>query len=208
MTRCVLRMDRKGPEAQAAVASAMHPNSDRDRILEATDLVGLIGEQVRLEPKGSEFIGLCPFHDDARPSMYVVPAKRFYHCFACGAHGNAIDFLINLHNLEFREALEALANRAGLELSRQTASSRQASDRRKQLFRANQLATRFFARTLTESTHVHSLCIDTFLLRTSFKRYSTTIFSTGSSFSQWNDSSELIPSVSYAKTVGHIKLRS
>ena len=138
-----------GPEARLTVA-AMLPNSDRDRILDATDLVALVGEQVRLEPKGSEFIGLCPFHDDARPSMYVVPAKNFYHCFACGAHGNAIDFLMNLHNMEFREALEALASRAGIELSRQTETGRQASDRRRQLFRANQLAARFFMRTLKE----------------------------------------------------------
>ena len=148
----------KGPEAQTTVG-AMHANSDRDRILAATDLVALVGEQVKLDPKGSEFIGLCPFHDDARPSMYVVPAKSFYHCFACGAHGNAIDFLMNLHNMEFREALEALGNRAGIELTRQTETGRQSSDRRRQLFRANQLATRFFTRTLTESTGEPALSI-------------------------------------------------
>jgi DNA primase len=124
-------------------------NSDRDRILEATDLVGLIGEQVRLLPKGSEFIGLCPFHEDARPSMYVVPAKGFYHCFACGAHGNAIDFLIGLHGMEFIEALESLASRAGLELSRRASNAGEA-DRRRQMTRANHLAAKFFSRTLSE----------------------------------------------------------
>ena len=81
----------------SAVSSSS--SNDRDRVLAATDLVSLVAEQVRLEPKGTEFIGVCPFHDDSRPSMYVVPQKGFYHCFACGAHGNAIDFLMNLHKL-------------------------------------------------------------------------------------------------------------
>ena len=130
--------------------AATNGQSDRDRVLAATDLVAVVSEQVRLQPKGSEFIGVCPFHDDSRPSMYVVPAKNFYHCFACGAHGNAIDFLINLHRMEFREALEALASRAGIELTGNRQADSGASDRRAQLFRANELAARFFSRVLRE----------------------------------------------------------
>lgn len=90
---------------------------DRRRVLDATDIVGLIGEHVALRPKGREFVGLCPFHDDHTPSMYVVPAKQIYHCFSCGAGGNALDFAINFHNLEFIEALRHLADRAGIELT-------------------------------------------------------------------------------------------
>ncbi len=125
-------------------------NTDRDSVLAETDLVGLIGEQLRLEPKSDEFVGLCPFHEDSKPSMYVVPRKGFFHCFACGEHGNAIDFMMKYHHMEFREALENLATRAGIELSRQTASGKQAADRRSQLFRANKLAAKFFARTLND----------------------------------------------------------
>ena len=126
-------------------------SNDRDRVLAATDLVSLVAEQVRLEPKGTEFIGVCPFHDDSRPSMYVVPQKGFYHCFACGAHGNAIDFLMNLHKLEFREALETLATRAGIELTRgrRPEDAGRTGDRAL-LLRANRLAASFFRRTLTE----------------------------------------------------------
>ena len=127
-------------------------NTDRDRVLAATDLVSLVAEQVRLEPKGTEYIGVCPFHDDSRPSMYVVPQKGFYHCFACGAHGNAIDFLMNLHRLEFREALETLASRAGLELTRgrRSADAGRAGDRAL-LMRANRLAASFFRRMLDDA---------------------------------------------------------
>ena len=125
--------------------------NDRDRVLEATDIVSLVAEQIRLDPKGDEFVGLCPFHEDSKPSMYVVPRKGFYHCFACGAHGNAIDFLMNLHRMEFLEALETLAGRAGIELTRiGGAEGRASAGRRTLLLRANALAAKFFGRMLTE----------------------------------------------------------
>ena len=130
--------------------SAPSGSNDRDRILDATDIVALVSEQVRLDPKGDEFVGLCPFHEDSKPSMYVVPRKGFYHCFACGAHGNAIDFLVNLHRMEFLEALETLANRAGIELTRRGGEDRGAANRRTGLLRANALAARFYRRLIVE----------------------------------------------------------
>ena len=92
--------------------------SDRDLVLDATDLVALIGEHVQLRPKGREHVGLCPFHDDRAPSMTVVTHKGagFYKCFSCGAAGNAIDFMMNYHRMEFIDALRALAERSGIEL--------------------------------------------------------------------------------------------
>jgi DNA primase len=92
-------------------------NDDRQRVLDASDIVRLVGEHCALKPRGREFVCLCPFHDDHSPSMYVVPTKQIYHCFSCGAGGNAIDFVINYHKLPFREALEFLANRAGVTLT-------------------------------------------------------------------------------------------
>jgi DNA primase len=133
------------------LVSTPSETNDRDRVLEATDIVSLVAEQVRLDPKGDEFVGLCPFHEDSKPSMYVVPRKGFYHCFACGAHGNAIDFLMNFHRMEFLEALETLAGRAGMELSRVGSNeSRASAGRRTLLLRANALAAKFFSRMLTE----------------------------------------------------------
>lgn len=93
------------------------PGDDRQRVLDATDIVRLIGEHLALKPKGREFVALCPFHDDHSPSMCVVPAKQIYHCFSCQAGGNAIGFVMNYHKMTFREALEYLAQRAGIELT-------------------------------------------------------------------------------------------
>ncbi|MCX5641303.1 MAG: CHC2 zinc finger domain-containing protein, partial [Planctomycetota bacterium] len=75
--------------------------------MDATDLVALIGEHVQLRPKGREHVGICPFHDDRAPSMTVVTHKSsgFYKCFSCGAAGNAIDFMMNYHKMEFIDAL-------------------------------------------------------------------------------------------------------
>jgi DNA primase len=136
-------------------------SSDRDRVLAATDILSLIGEVVALRPKGREHVGLCPFHDDRSPSMAVVTHKAgnggtgFYKCFACGAAGNAIDFVINYHRMEFPEALRFLAARANIELTPwQGAQARQRSDgepTRDDILRANALAERFFRRVFADA---------------------------------------------------------
>lgn len=87
-------------------------------VLQATDIVDVIGEQIRLERKGKDFVGLCPFHDDRKPSMYVVPSKQIFHCFVCNTGGDAIRFVREFHKVEFVEALRFLAERAGIKLER------------------------------------------------------------------------------------------
>lgn len=99
-------------------------SDDRDRVLDASDIVQIVGECVSLKPKGREFVSLCPFHDDHSPSMFVSPAKQIFKCFSCGVGGNAIDFVIRYHRIDFREALTMLAERAGIELSSQRNPSR------------------------------------------------------------------------------------
>ncbi len=92
-------------------------NDDRQRVLDASDIVRLVGEHLTLKRKGREFVAVCPFHDDHAPSMYVSPHKQIYKCFSCGAGGNIIDFVINYHKMEFREALQYLADRFGVTLT-------------------------------------------------------------------------------------------
>lgn len=129
--------------------------SDRDRVLESTDLVALVGESVVLRPKGREHVGLCPFHEDHKPSFSVVTHKSnaFYNCFSCGASGNAIDFMINFHRMDFPEALAFLAHRAGFELQRRASDAPRASDPESPaaLRRANDAAVRFFQRSLADT---------------------------------------------------------
>ncbi|WP_119458535.1 CHC2 zinc finger domain-containing protein [Rhodospirillaceae bacterium SYSU D60014] len=85
-----------------------------DDVRARTSLVELIGGHVRLMRRGRDHVGACPFHDERTPSFTVSEEKGFFHCFGCGAHGDAIAFLQRLGGLRFPGALEALASRAGL----------------------------------------------------------------------------------------------
>ncbi|MEA5445860.1 DNA primase [Gammaproteobacteria bacterium AB-CW1] len=87
-----------------------------DELLERVDIVDLIDSRVPLKKKGSEYAACCPFHTEKTPSFYVVPDKQFYHCFGCGAHGTALSFLMEFDHLDFRDAVQDLADRVGLEI--------------------------------------------------------------------------------------------
>ncbi len=93
------------------------PNDDVQRVRDASDIVGVVGDCLTLKPKGREYVCLCPFHDDHSPSMCVVPAKQIFHCFVCGAGGDAFTFVQRYHSMDFREALQYLAERANIELT-------------------------------------------------------------------------------------------
>ncbi|MBC8309076.1 MAG: DNA primase [Planctomycetes bacterium] len=97
----------------------MNNNSDKERVREAVDLVALIHDFVPLQQSGAEWIGVCPFHDDHKPSMHVVTHKdqAFYKCFSCGAYGDCFKFIEQYLKKSFVEALHFLAEREGIELS-------------------------------------------------------------------------------------------
>jgi len=126
-------------------------NNDRERVLQATDLVRLIGEHITLKRSGREHVCICPFHDDHSPSMHVVTHKGtpFYKCFACGASGTAIDFVMHYHKMPFIDALRFLADRASIDLAPRR-GDQAASDgpSRTDIVRANDLARQFFRQTL------------------------------------------------------------
>ena len=87
-----------------------------DDLLARVDIVDVIQERVPLKKSGRDWSARCPFHDERSPSFTVSPTKQFYHCFGCGAHGSAIGFLMNYDRLEFPDAVEELASRAGLKV--------------------------------------------------------------------------------------------
>lgn len=140
------------------VVTAPHQQDDRTRVLDASDIVEVVGDHIALKPKGREFVGLCPFHDDHRPSMNVVPHKQFYHCFSCGAGGDVFDFVMRFHGMSFREALEFLASRAGVELTpwRPGPGSQAPAEpgvTRETLRAANRAAQDFFRSILAHAEH-------------------------------------------------------
>lgn len=107
-------------------------------LLERTDLLALIQERTSLKRAGATYTGCCPFHDEKTPSFHVYhqSSPAHYHCYGCGAHGDAITFLREQDHLEFMEALEKLANRAGMEIPRQDPKLQQQYDRQNRLYQA------------------------------------------------------------------------
>ena len=95
------------------------PHSFIDDLVARADIVDVIGRRVTLVKAGRDYKAPCPFHDEKTPSFTVSAQKGFYHCFGCGAHGTAIGFLMNYENLEFVDAVEALAEMLGLEVPRE-----------------------------------------------------------------------------------------
>ena len=120
------------------------PDSFIDSLLARTDIVELIDARVKLKRAGREYTACCPFHDERTPSFYVSPAKQFYHCFGCGAHGTAIKFLMEYDRLEFLDAVEDLAKRAGMEVPRENKPARGREDDFGPLYATTAAASAFF----------------------------------------------------------------
>lgn len=122
------------------------------QVRERTDIVALVGEYVQLKPAGSNHVGLCPFHSEKTPSFNVNGSRQFFHCFGCGAGGNAISFLMQIEGLAFPQAVRRLAERAGVEIPQEQASEheRQRRREREQLYAIYERATEFYHRLLLD----------------------------------------------------------
>jgi len=114
-----------------------------DEVLDRTDIVELIASYIPLKRAGRNFKALCPFHNEKTPSFVVSPDKQIYHCFGCSEGGNAFNFLMKHERLEFMEAVEMLAEKAGIQLPRQNEPSVPKSETTK-MYSANQLASGFY----------------------------------------------------------------
>ncbi|CAA7618318.1 DNA primase [Magnetospirillum sp. UT-4] len=115
-----------------------------DELRTRVSLVGVVGRRVKLTRKGREHSGLCPFHNEKTPSFTVNEDKGFFHCFGCGAHGDAIGFEMRANHLSFTEAVEKLAGECGLEVPVATPEERRQEARRAGLHDAMEAACRFF----------------------------------------------------------------
>ena len=117
-----------------------------EEVRSRNDIVDVISQYVRLSKKGSTYFGLCPFHNEKTGSFSVSPNKQMYYCFGCGAGGNVFTFLMEYENFTFGEAMEALADRAGVELPKQeyTSAQRQEADKRARLLEINKEAAKIF----------------------------------------------------------------
>jgi DNA primase len=112
-----------------------------ERVKEASDIVEVISAHTDLKRSGTRYTGLCPFHDERSPSFSVDPGEKLYHCFGCGVGGDVIKFVEEKEGLAFPEAVEALADRYGVELERESEDPR-AEEQRRQRARLTELLER------------------------------------------------------------------
>lgn len=117
-------------------------------LIERADIVDVIGRSVPLRRAGQEFSACCPFHDEKTPSFFVSPRKQFYHCFGCGATGSVVGFLMAYQNLEFREAIESLAEQLGIEVPQSAAPNAEPAQSREPLREALEEAQAHFLNAL------------------------------------------------------------
>ncbi|RYG79344.1 DNA primase, partial [bacterium] len=158
------------------------PQSFIDDLVSRTDIVELIGTRVPLKKAGREYRACCPFHDEKTPSFWVSPAKQFYHCFGCGAHGTSLGFLMAYDHLPFPEAVEELASRLGLEVPREGGGAAEPVRTDDDLFALLSQAAQFFRAEFAKSPRAQDYARQRGLTAESLER-----FAIGYAPNSWNE---------------------
>lgn len=123
-----------------------YPEEVIEEVRTRNDIVDIISGYVKLQKKGSNYFGLCPFHHEKSPSFSVSQSKQMYHCFGCGVSGNVFTFVMEYENYTFREAVELLADRSGVKLPKMEYSkeAKAQADLRAALLEINKMAANYF----------------------------------------------------------------
>lgn len=158
------------------------PERFLDELLARTDIVDLVSESVRLTKKGNSYWGCCPFHSEKTPSFHVVPDRQMYKCFGCGKGGGAINYVMELENLPFRDAVAVLAKRAGMQVP-EFGSSPGARERREKILNINKQAARAFHRWLHGPEGEHGLA---YLQGRGLSQWTLTNFGLGFAPNSWD----------------------
>ena len=158
------------------------PERFLDELLARTDIVDLVSESVRLTKKGNSYWGCCPFHSEKTPSFHVVPDRQMYKCFGCGKGGGAINYVMELENLPFKDAVAVLAQRAGMQMP-EFGVSPGARERREKLLAINKQAARAFHRWLNAPQGAEGLA---YLQRRGLSRRTLTNFGLGFAPNSWD----------------------
>ena len=135
------------------------PQAFLDDLLDRLDIVEVIDRRVKLKKAGKNYSACCPFHDEKTPSFSVNPERQFYYCFGCGAGGNAIGFVMDYERLDFREAVEGLAQTVGLEVPKDDprGGREPPKDQNKPLYEALERASKFYEHALRQHGERHKV---------------------------------------------------
>ncbi|CDF58054.1 DNA primase [Thermobrachium celere] len=126
------------------------PDEIISKVIEYNDIVDVISDYINLKKVGRSYVGVCPFHNDRGPSLSVSPDKQLFHCFGCGAAGNVIGFIMKIKNLEFKDAVLYLAERADINIDLNDKKDEN-TKYKERLYKANLEAARFFYKNLKAS---------------------------------------------------------
>ena len=161
-------------------------NDAIEKVLEAVDIVEVIGEAVQLKPRGANYVGLCPFHTEKTPSFTVSPSKGIYTCFGCGKKGNVFTFMKDYYGMEFGEALKELARRYNVELPqyRQTKKQKEKLSRREQALEALNIAADYYHKMLSTTAGKKAL---SYLNKRGFSEATVKEFLLGYSPAAWDE---------------------
>lgn len=123
-----------------------YPDDLIEEVRLRNDIVDVISQYVKLQKRGSNYVGLCPFHNEKTPSFSVSQPKQMYYCFGCGAGGNVLTFMMQYENQSFQEAVKHLAERAGISLpeAEYSAEAKAKADKKQLLLELNKLAAKYF----------------------------------------------------------------
>ena len=158
------------------------PRNFLDELVARSDIVDVVGSYVQLTRKGSNLFGLCPFHSEKTGSFSVAPDKQIYHCFGCKKGGGVINFIMELENLSYPEAVRHLAKRAGMEVPEEE-GDREASRRRQRLLDLNRDAARFYYQLLQQP---EGRAVQEYLNRRQIRKATAVKFGMGASLDSWD----------------------
>ena len=158
------------------------PQNFLDELIARNDIVDVVGSYVQLTRKGSNLFGLCPFHSEKTGSFSVAPDKQIYYCFGCKKGGGSINFIMDIENLTYPDAVRFLAKRAGMEVPEEE-GDREASRRRQRLLDLNRDAARFYYQLLQQP---EGRAVQEYLDRRRIKKSTAVKFGMGASLNEWD----------------------
>ncbi len=153
-----------------------------DRVRDSANIVEVISQYIDLRKRGQNFVGICPFHNDTHPSLYVSPAKEIYKCFACGAGGNVFTFLMEYDKISFIDAVKQLGDRYGIEV--QLSGAESDKDLYSNLFDIHDFSAELYHKNLFSKSNGKIL---KYLLDRGLTEETIRTFKVGYSFTGWED---------------------
>ena len=171
------------------------PQSFLDELVARGDIADVVGQYVALTRKGSNLFGLCPFHNEKTPSFSVSPDKQIYHCFGCKKGGGVINFIMEIENLSFPDAVRFLAKRANMEVPEEEQGRE--SHLRARILALNRDAARFYYQCLQKP---EGAAVAEYLNRRRITRQTAVRFGLGASLDQWDALIQAMTHKGYSKT--------